>query len=153
MKMKFKWLLPVVLLMIGVSCKKSSTSEPPVPVTDTTKPVIIVVDPAAGKTYAYGSTGTTLHLQMDLSDNTELKSYRVVINKSLKGLETADWAFSQTWNISAGKKTLAVNHSEISIPAIVTGKQTTTGNYDMTIFCTDVAGNEASVVLPIVLVK
>ena len=153
MKIKFKWLLPVILLTISVSCKKSSTTEPPVPVTDTTKPVIIVVDPTAGKTYAYGTTGTTLHLQMDLSDNAELKAYRVVINKSLKGLETADWAFSQTWNIAAGKKTLAVNHSEISIPSTVTGKQTTTGNYDMTIFCTDVAGNEASVTLSIVLAK
>jgi len=153
MKIRFRWLLLAMLLIISVSCKKSSTTEPPVPVTETTKPVIIVVDPTAGKTYTYGTSGTPLHLQMDLSDNAELKSYRVVINKSLKGLETGDWAFSQTWNISAGKKSLAVNHSEISIPSTITGKQTTTGNYDMTIFCTDVAGNEASVAVSIVLIK
>lgn len=153
MRIKFEWLLIAILLIISVSCKKSSTTEPPVPVSDTTKPVIIVVDPTAGKTYAYGTSGTPLHLQMDLSDNAELKSYRVVINKSLKGVETADWAFSQTWTISAGKKSLAVNHSEISVPSTVTGKQTTTGNYDMTIFCTDVSGNEASVTLSVVLIK
>lgn len=153
MKRKSKWMLPMIFLIIIVSCKKSSTTEPPVPVADTTKPAVTLVDPAAGKAYSYGTSGTALHLQMDLSDNAELKSYKVVINKSLKGLETADWAFSQTWSIAAGKKTLAVNHNEITIPSTVTGKQTTTGNYDMTIFCTDVAGNEASVSVSIVLNK
>jgi hypothetical protein len=153
MKMVFKWLLPVILMIFSGSCKKTSTAEPPAPVADTTKPAISVADPTPGKTYAYGTNGTVLHLQMDLSDNAELKSYEVVINKSLKGLEMADWSFSQTWNITAGKKTLAVNHSEINIPALVTGKQTTTGNYEVTIFCTDVAGNKASSALSIVLTK
>lgn len=153
MKIQLKWLIAFMLLVISVSCKKSSTTEPPVPVTDTTNPTISVADPIYGKSYAYGTAGTSLHLQMDLSDNAELKSYRVVISKSLKGLETADWTFSQTWSISAGKKTLAVNHNEISIPATVTGKQTTTGSYNMTIFCSDVAGNEASVTMLIALIK
>lgn len=142
-----------MILMCGASCKKSSTTEPPAPVVDTTKPVISVSDPTPGKTYAYGTNGTVLHLQMDLSDNTELKSYEVVVNKSLKGLEMADWSFSREWSIASGKKTLAVNHSEITIPALVTGKQTTTGNYDVTIFCSDAAGNKASSTFPIVLSK
>jgi hypothetical protein len=94
-----------------------------------------------------------MHLQMDLSDNVELKSYKVVISKSLKGLETSDWAFSQTWTIPAGKKTFAVNHNEILVPLTVTGKQTTVGNYDITITCLDTSNNEASKTLTVVLTK
>ena len=150
MKKIINLLIPFLLLVFCVSCKKSSTAEPPPPAADTTKPVISLIDPALGKSYVLG---TTLHLQMDLTDNTELKSYKVTIAKSLKGVETSDWAFTQTWSISSGKKTLAVNHSEITVPTTVTGKQTTTGNYEMTVFCSDVAGNEASATVTIALTK
>lgn len=143
-------LIFLVLLVSGVCCKKSTTSEPPPPVADTSKPVISLTDPALGKSYVLGSA---LHLQMDLTDNTELKSYKVSIAKSLKGLETSDWAFTQTWTIPSGKKSLAVNHSEITVPTTVTGKQTTTGNYELTVFCSDLAGNEASTTVTIALTK
>lgn len=150
MKITINTLIAFLLLVVCASCNKSSTSEPPPPATDTTKPVISLIDPALGKSYVLG---TTLHLQMDLTDNTELKSYKVTIAKSLKGVETSDWAFSQTWVIPSGKKNLAVNHNEISVPTTVTGKQTTTGNYEMTVFCSDVAGNEASTSVTIALTK
>jgi hypothetical protein len=148
MKNSFKWVIPVILLLITVSCKKNSTQDTPTP--DTTVPTISLVDPTPGKILVLG---TTLHLQMDLSDNVELKSYKVVISKSLKGLETSDWAFSQTWTIPAGKKTFAVNHNEILVPLTVTGKQTTVGNYDITITCLDTSNNEASKTLTVVLTK
>jgi hypothetical protein len=150
MKNSIKWFIPVLLLMVCLSCKKNSTTEPPVVVPDTTKPVISLVDPTVGKSYVLGAV---LHLQMDLSDNVELKSYKVVIAKSLKGLQTSDWAYTNTWIIAAGKKTLPVNHNEITVPLTVTGNQTTTGNYDMTITCTDTSGNEATTSLVIVLTK
>jgi hypothetical protein len=141
----------IFLLLITLSaCKKSSTTEPEPPAADTVKPVVSLIDPALGKSVVLGSP---LHLQMDLSDNTELKSYKVTIAKSLKGLETADWAFTQTWSVASGKKTLAVNHNEISVPTTVAGKQTTTGNYEMTVLCSDVAGNEASTSVTISLIK
>jgi hypothetical protein len=109
------------------------------------------VDPATGKTIILG---TALHLQMDLSDNVELKSYKVVISKSLKGVTTSDWAFSQTWQIPTGKKTLAVNHNEIAVPTTFTGGNgVTTGNYDMLITCTDTAGNEATTNVVVALTK
>lgn len=148
---KAKWLLPVLLLAILIGCKKGGTTEvPPVVTPDTTKPTISLTDPVGGKSFVLGAA---LHLQMDLADNVELKSYKVVITKSLKGLITSDWAFTQTWTIASGKKSLVVNHSEITVPLTVTGNQTTTGNYDMTVTCTDVAGNEVSTALVIALTK
>lgn len=142
MRKCLKWFIPALLLLISISCKKNGTTDTtPVVTPDTTKPVISLVDPTAGLSY---SLGAAIHLQMDLSDNVELKSYRVVIAKSTKGLQTSDWAYSNTWQLTAGKKSFAVNQSEIVIPLTVTGNQTTLGNYDLTITCADLAGNETS---------
>ena len=148
MKNFIKMLVPVLLLIVVVSCKKDSSSQPPAPVPDKTAPTISVTDPTAGKSI---KLGTPLRLQMDLGDNIELKSYKVVIAKSLKGVTTSDWAYSNTWSIAAGKKTLNVNHNEITVPLTVTGNQTTTGNYDMTITCLDTSGNEATKTVTIAL--
>lgn len=150
MKSNVKWLFPVILLVATLSCGKSTTDTPPVVTTDTTVPSITLTDPTPGKSYLLGAA---LHLQMDLSDNVELKSYKVVIAKNLKGVVTSDWAFSQSWPIAAGKKTLAVNHNEITVPLTVTGNQTTTGNYDLTITCYDASNNETSKTLTIALTK
>jgi len=149
MKICLKWFIPALLLLIGTSCKKNSTPDTtPVTTPDTTKPTISLVDPTAGMAYVLG---TNIHLQMDLSDNVELKSYKVVIAKSTKGLQTSDWAYTNTWVLASGKKTTTVNQSEIAIPLTVTGNQVTVGNYDMTITCTDTSGNEATTMLLIVL--
>lgn len=152
MRNSFRWLIPLMLLFVVFACKKSGTTEtPPVVVADTTVPVITLTDPTPGKSYILGAA---LHLQMDLSDNVELKSYKVVITKSLKGVTYTDWAYTNTWTIPAGKKTLAVNHNEITIPLTGSGgNQTTTGNYDMTITCLDASNNESSKTLAIALTK
>jgi hypothetical protein len=152
MKIFYKWLIPLLVLLVVYSCKKSGTTDkPPVVVPDTTVPVITLADPTPGKSYVLG---TAMHLQMDLNDNVELKSYVVVITKSLKGVGTSDWAYSNTWSIAAGKKTLAVNHSEIVVPLTgAGGNQTTLGNYDMTITCLDSSNNESSKTFSIALTK
>jgi len=151
MKRKLRLLIPLMLLIISLSCKKNSTTEPPAPTPDTTVPTIVLTDPTPGKALVLG---TALHLQMDLSDNVELKSYKVTISKSLKGLVTSDWAYSSgTIIISAGKKTISVNNNDITVPLTVTGNQTTTGNYDMVITCLDTSNNETSKTLTIVLTK
>lgn len=150
MKNSITWLVTFILLIVVVSCKKNSSSEPPAPVPDKTAPTISLVDPVAGKSVVLGSP---LHLQMDLADNIELKSYKVVIAKSLKGIVTSDWAFSNTWTIAAGKKMLNVNHNEIAVPLTITGNQTTTGNYDLTITCLDTSGNEVTKTLTIAISK
>lgn len=138
-----------MVLTIVLSCsKKNNSGETPIP--DASKPTISLIDPTINKTFTLGSP---LHLQMDLSDNVELKSYKVTITKSLKGIQTSDWAFSQTWPIAAGKKTFTVNHSEITVPLTVTGNQTTTGNYDLVITCTDMSGNEATSTIIVIINK
>ena len=150
MKNLYKWFFATTLLLVFFGCKKSST-EPPIPAKDTTLPTISLIDPTAGKTYVLGSA---LHLQMDLSDNVELKSYKLDIAKSLKGLVTSEWAYgSGTIAIAAGKKTLAVNQSEIIVPLTVTGNQTATGNYDFTVTCYDTSDNHVSTTLTIALTK
>ncbi|MCK9641177.1 MAG: DUF4625 domain-containing protein [Prolixibacteraceae bacterium] len=151
MKIVLKLILPVLLVLVNVSCKKNSTTDgSPVVVPDTTKPTISLVDPTASKII---TLGTSMHLQMDLSDNVELKSYKVTISKSLKGVTTSDWAYTNTWTIPSGKKTLAVNHNEILVPLTFTGNQVTLGNYDMLITCTDLAGNEATSSIVVVFSK
>ncbi|MCX6219433.1 MAG: DUF4625 domain-containing protein [Bacteroidia bacterium] len=151
MKIVLKWIMPVLLVLFMVSCKKGGTTDvPPVVVPDTTKPTISLVDPTPSKII---TLGTAIHLQMDLSDNVELKSYKVAISKSLKGVTTSDWAYSNTWTIPAGKKTLAVNHSEILVPLTYTGNQVTLGNYDVLITCEDLAGNSATTSIVVVFSK
>jgi hypothetical protein len=150
MKIVLKLIMPVVLLLFVVSCKKSGTTDVPPVVPDTTKPTINLVDPTPSKII---TLSTAMHLQMDLSDNVELKSYKVAITKSLKGVTTSDWAYANTWTIPAGKKSLAVNHNEILVPLTYTGNQVTLGNYDVLITCTDLAGNEATTTVVIVLSK
>lgn len=155
MKSSLKLVISLLALLTIVSCKKSGSTDPilvpPVIVPDTTKPVINLVDPTTGKTIVLG---TALHLQMDLSDNVELKSYKVAITKSLKGVTTSDWAYSNTWIIPSGKKSLAVNHNEILVPATFTGgNPVTTGNYDIVVTCADLAGNEATVNVVIAITK
>ncbi|MEI6275901.1 MAG: DUF4625 domain-containing protein [Prolixibacteraceae bacterium] len=149
MKKFYIWCIPAILLVVSVSCKKSTT-ETPVPIPDKTLPTISLVDPASGKSFVLG---TPLHLQMDLSDNVELKSYKVTIAKSLKGTQTSDWGFSQTWIVPAGKKTFAVNHSEIIVPATITGNPTTIGNYDFSVTCWDSSDNQTSATLTVALTK
>lgn len=149
MKTNLHYIIILAVLLIGISCgKKNGTAV--LPPFDRTKPVINLIDPTSNKIFALGSP---LHLQMDLSDNVELKSYKVAISKSLKGIQTSDWAFTQTWPIAAGKKTFTINHSEITVPLTVTGNQTTTGNYDMVVTCTDTSGNEITTTVTIVINK
>ncbi len=150
MKTYLKWLCFLILIASVSSCSKGGSSSEPIPAADTTKPVINIANPTSNKNF---TLGLPLHLQMDLSDNVELKSYKVIITKSLKGVVTSDWAFSQTWPIAAGKKTFTVNQSEITVPLTVTGNQTTTGNYDLTVTCTDMSGNESTTTITIIINK
>jgi len=136
-----------ILVLLLFSCSRGSNGIEET-ASDTSKPMINIVDPINNKTVILGSK---LHLQMDLSDNVELKSYKIVIKKGQKGVATSDWAFSQTWPITSGKKTFSVNQDEIAIPLTVTGNQTTTGNYTMEISCLDSSSNESLLSLSLIV--
>ncbi|MCL6103533.1 MAG: DUF4625 domain-containing protein [Bacteroidetes bacterium] len=102
-----RWGIYLFFILLQVfACKKVDTTLP-----DSTKPVINLIDPTNNKVIL---VGTSLALEMDLSDNKELKSYKVEIHKSLKNVDTSDWIYVNTWSIAAGKTNFKVKHSEIS---------------------------------------
>ena len=141
-----RWVIYLFFILLQVfACKKVETTLP-----DNTNPVISLIDPTNNKVILLG---TSLALEMDLSDNKELKSYKVEIHKSLKNVDTSDWTYVNTWSIAAGKTNFKVKHSEILIPLTFTGKNVTTGNYEMILTCTDTSGNEATKTIIIVLNK
>lgn len=139
-----RWGIYLFFILLQVfACKKVDTTLP-----DSTKPVISLIDPINNKVILLG---TSLALEMDLSDNKELKSYKVDIHKSLKNVDTSDWTYVNTWTIAPGKTIFKVKHSEIFIPNTFTGKNVTTGNYEMVITCTDTSGNEATTMITIII--
>lgn len=119
---------------------------------DTTKPVINLIEPEEG---AMLKPGSTIHFEMDLSDDVMLGSYKVEIHNNFDGHdhtkaaadETVAFAFNRSWDVSAQKNT-HIHHHEIEIPA--NAKE---GNYHLMVYCTDAAGNESYVARNIVLSK
>jgi uncharacterized membrane protein len=126
-----------------VSCDENS---------DTTKPVINLIEPVEGDALEIGAD---VHFEMDLSDNEMLRSYKVEIHHNFDGHsheatraeeeETVPFYFENSWDVS-GQKNAHIHHHEILIPA-----NATPGDYHLEVFCTDAAGNEAFVVLNIEL--
>ncbi|MDR2414672.1 MAG: DUF4625 domain-containing protein [Odoribacteraceae bacterium] len=119
---------------------------------DNTKPVINLIEPADGDTLHIGDD---VHFEMELSDNEELKSYKVDIHDNFDGHthalsrdtepESVAFSFNKTWELT-GKKTASVHHHEIVIP-----ENATPGAYHLMVYCTDAAGNEALVARDVVL--
>lgn len=130
-----------------VSCTKDDAK-------DTTRPVIEIFEPANGDTLFIGYG---VHLEMDLSDNESLKSYKIDIHDDFDGHDhgkksTADgaWSFSRSWDIS-GLKNTRIHHHEIEVPTTVNGVPIEKGNYHFTVYCTDEAGNESFMVRDVVI--
>lgn len=116
---------------------------------DVSKPVINLIEPEDGHALKIGAA---VHFEMELSDDTELRSYKVDIHNNFDGhnhtkavSETVDFTYSKSWDVSGLKNTL-VHHHEIVIPA-----NATPGNYHLMVYCTDKAGNETYVARKIVL--
>jgi hypothetical protein len=108
---------------------------------DVSKPVINLIEPEDGDSLKIGAA---VHFEMELSDDTELSSYKVDIHTNFDGhthtktvTETVDFTFSKSWDVS-GKKNALVHHHEIVIP-----ENATEGNYHLMVYCTDKAGNES----------
>lgn len=122
------------------------------PLSDTTKPVIQLNSPAEGGVLLIGSEHG-VHFDMDLSDDTMLKSYKIEIHNNFDGhghdtrsaAETVAFVFNRSYDVS-GQKTAHVHHHDIVIPA-----NATPGNYHLMVYCTDAAGNEAHMARNIVL--
>ncbi len=143
---KFK-IFALVFLTIALfaSCEKEEA--------DTTKPTITVNAPGDEEVLY---TGVDVHFDVDFADDVELKSYKVDIHSNFDGHEhknpTADsiaWTFQKSWSFDAGLKNSHVHHHEIVIPTEVDGVKLATGDYHFMIYCTDAAGNESYVAIPV----
>ena len=112
---------------------------------DTTKPVINLHEP---ENEEYFQLGTTLHLDMDLTDNESLDEYKVDIHWAAGHTHTRAEAeaaaiYTNTWTDAKGLKSKYVHH-DITLPA-----DAAPGEYHLIVYCTDAAGNEAHAVVTI----
>ena len=150
MKITFKYLLLSISIaattFLFTSCDSDNDG-------DTTPPVINLIAPAEEGILKIGDEHG-MHLEMELSDNEMLSSYKIEIHndfdghthtKGLKAEETTPFSFQKSWDIS-GKKNATIHHHESLIP-----ENATPGNYHLMVYCTDAAGNETYVARDIVL--
>lgn len=122
---------------------------------DVTPPVISLAEPEEGAELLIGGEHG-VHLEMDLADDVELKSYRINIHsnfdhhghgsKTKAADETVTFSFDKVYDDAAGKKNHHVHNHDIVIPA-----NATPGDYHLMIYCTDAAKNETYMARNIVL--
>lgn len=144
--MKNKFYLPMIALLamsafVFFSCDNDDSG-------DTTKPVIQLHEPEEGQALEIGNEHG-VHLEMDLSDDVMLKSYKIEIHSNFDHHShggnsravgaTTDFSFNKSYDIS-GQKTAHIHHHDIVIPA-----DATPGDYHLMVYCTDAAGNESYV--------
>jgi hypothetical protein len=118
---------------------------------DTTKPVINLIEPEDGDILQIGDE-EGVHFDVELSDNEMLASYKVDIHSNFDGHshtkstdETVDFELNKSWDVS-GKKNADIHHHEIKIP-----ENATPGDYHLMVYCTDAAGNESHIAVNVVL--
>jgi hypothetical protein len=130
-------------------------------VKDTTKPVIVLHEPAEGDTLFIGHD---VHLDVELSDDIKLGSYKVDIHSNFDGhghavkplftktATSADvaWSFSKSWDVS-DKRNTDIHHHEITVPTTINGSPIAAGDYHFSVYVTDQAGNESKVIVGLVV--
>lgn len=149
MKKSFiKLLLPCVALVALLGgCKNE-------PNRDRVKPRIDLEDPAEGERVAIGDPHG-MHLEMKLSDNERLSSYKLEIHPNFDGhthkIRANEEAkkpfyFSRTYQLD--QREANIHQHDVKIPA-----NAQPGNYHLMVYALDKAGNEAMVARNIVLVE
>lgn len=130
-------------ILIFNACSKTDNA-------DTTKPVINLLEPAQDDTLRIGEE---VHLEMNLSDDVMLGSYKIEIHNNFNDhthgskaiAETSPFSFNRSWSLE-GKRNATIHHHEIVIP-----ENAQEGKYHLMVYCTDDAGNEAYVARNVVL--
>ena len=149
--MKAKFFTAAALCLLAVSavlftaCEKENS--------DVTKPVIKLEEPENGESLLIGDP-KGVHLEMDLSDDVMLKSYKIDVHSNFdhhshtkSGDSTKVFSFKKEYDLT-GKREAHIHHHDIKIPT-----DATPGDYHLMIYCTDEAGNESYVARDIVLSK
>lgn len=138
-------LIAMAFIAFISSCEKEN---------DTTKPVILLHEPADDDTLFIGHE---VHLEMELSDDVKLKSYKVDIHSNLDGhshtksaMADVAWSFSKSWDIS-GLRNTGIHHHEIEVPTTINGSPIAKGDYHFSVYVTDEAGNESKVIVDVIV--
>ncbi|MDR1103602.1 MAG: DUF4625 domain-containing protein [Tannerella sp.] len=134
--------LTALLFIVCNSCREDS---------DTTKPVILLIEPADDEVLQIGNENG-VHFEVEFSDNEMLASYKVNIHPNFDGhthetradSETVDFEYDKSWSLSG--KNAAIHHHEIRIP-----ENATPGAYHLMVYCTDAAGNESYIAIHVEL--
>ncbi len=149
--MKTKLYFPIVSLVIFswlfTSCDDKDR--------DTTPPVIDLQSPSEEEALLIGDEHG-IHLEMDLSDDIMLLSYKIEIHSNFDGHthddhdtrageETVPFHFEESYDVS-GKNAVHIEQDDIRIPA-----NATPGEYHLMVYCTDASKNETYVARSIVL--
>lgn len=151
--MKTKFYFPVICLLaicsvVFTSCDDDEKG-------DVTKPVIDLLEPEEGAVLQIGNKNG-VHFEMNLSDDTMLKSYKINIHNNFDhhGHDsraaddgTVAFTFDKVYDLS-GLKNTEIHHHDIVIPA-----DAAPGDYHLMVWCTDEAGNQTEVARNIVLSK
>ncbi|MCD7971938.1 MAG: DUF4625 domain-containing protein [Candidatus Azobacteroides sp.] len=140
----------ITVSLFLLSCDSDDMSDPIN--NDTTKPTISLISPEEGAYIPIGDE-EGMHLEMELSDDVMLGSYKIDIHSNFDGhthrsetiTTTTDFSFQRVWELS-GQKNAHIHHHDIVTPADVTA-----GNYHMVIYCVDAAGNESHLARNIIL--
>ena len=140
--MKTTYLFSIVLLIFSsfvfVACDDDNTEAP----------VIELISPAEKDTLRIGGN---VHLEMNLSANEMLASYKIDIHKedgphgTKAGVSGNILGENNKWDVS-GYKNKHVHNDEIVIP-----KGVEEGEYHFMVYCLDAAGNESYMVRNVIL--
>lgn len=133
----FLALLLASLTLSIASCKKHENK-------DTEKPTITIAEPEEGE---YVLVGKSMHLEMDLSDNEALASYKINVHNASDGHShgatrqggsgSKPFFYEKVHEEIAGQRNAHVHTHEVVIPA-----DAKLGKYHLMVYCTDKAGNE-----------
>ena len=124
-------------------------------VKDVVKPTINLHEPADHDTLFVGHE---VHLDMELSDDVKLKSYKVDIHSNLDGhshanVKQADakaWVYTKVWDLS-GLRNTDIHHHDIVVPDSIDGSPIAKGSYHFSVQVLDEAGNESKVFVDVVV--
>lgn len=139
----FQAMILIITVLFFISCDNENS--------DTTPPTINLISPKEGAVLLIGD-GYGIHLDMKLSDNEMLSSYKIDIHSNFDGHEhsrsdeesTVPFNFQKSWAVN--QKNANIHHHEIVIP-----ENATPGNYHLMVYCTDKAGNESYAARAIIL--
>ncbi len=150
---QIKFLSAIILIVSAFALTSCERDE-----ADTELPIITVGEPADDDVLYIGSE---VHFEIDFSDDTELKSYKVDIHsnfdghdhKSVNTEDSVEFSFQKSWSFEAGQKNAHIHHHEIEIPEEIDGKSISQGDYHFMIYCTDAAGNESWTAVSVKIMK